>query len=383
MEEAADFADAIGYPVVLKLYSQTITHKTDVGGVQLDLGGRTAVKQAYEFIQKSVAKSVGKEHFDGVTVQPMLELKDGYELIVGASLDPQFGPVMLFGLGGQLVEVFKDSALGLPPLNATLARQMMSQTKIFHALHGVRGRKPINLDELEKILLRFSQLICEQRRIKESDINPLFASPEHLLALDARFVLHPKEVTDDELPRPAIRPYPIQYCSECTITGNVKVTIRPIRPEDEPALVKFHETLSYRTVYMRFGHDFHFAERTTHERLARVCFVDYDRQMYLVACVRDPVSSAEQIVAVGRLSRIRGTKEAIAAMIVADAYQNRGLGSKLAETLRGIAQNEKLERIYARVLQENQYMLQLCKSVGFELKPEEGGRFILGELKVQ
>ena len=201
-------AEEIGFPVVLKLYSQTITHKTDVGGVQLNLGDAAGGATAFRAIKQSVTEKAGAEHFQGVTVQPMVKL-DGYELIVGSSLDPQFGPVLLFGTGGQLVEVFKDRALALPPLNTTLARRMMEQTKIFKALKGVRGRKPVDLPALEDLLVRFSQLVVEQRWIKEIDINPLLASPERLLALDARVVLHGPEVTEEHLPEAAIRPYPI------------------------------------------------------------------------------------------------------------------------------------------------------------------------------
>ena len=160
-----------------------------------------------------MTEKAGAEHFQGVTVQPMVKL-DGYELIIGSSLDSQFGPVMLFGTGGQLVEVFKDRALALPPLNSTLALRMMEQTNIFKALKGVRGRKPVDLAALEELLVRFSQLVVEQPWIKEIDINPLLASPERLLALDARVVIHGPEMTEDKLPAPAIRPYPIHMVKE-------------------------------------------------------------------------------------------------------------------------------------------------------------------------
>ena len=166
-----------------------------------------AVRDAYETIRAAVTERHGAEHFQGVTVQPMVKL-DGYELIIGSSLDPQFGPVLLFGTGGTLVEVFKDRALGLPPLNTTLARRMMEQTKIFEALEGVRGRKPVDLEALERLLVRFSQLVVEQRWIKEIDINPLLASPERIIALDARVVLHDPDIAEEDLPQSAIRPYP-------------------------------------------------------------------------------------------------------------------------------------------------------------------------------
>ncbi len=214
--EALEAAQDIGFPIVLKLYSLTISHKTDVGGVQLNLRDAAAVKAAFQNIKQAVTEKAGAEHFQGVTVQPMAKL-DGYELIIGSSLDSQFGPVILFGTGGQLVEVFKDRALALPPLNSTLALRLMEQTKIFTALKGVRGRKPVNITALEELLVRFSQLVVEQRWIKEIDINPLLASPDRLLALDARVVVHGPEMTEDQLPAAAIRPYPIRMVSEWTM----------------------------------------------------------------------------------------------------------------------------------------------------------------------
>src|SRR5580704_4948456 len=281
-EQAVQAANEIGYPIVLKLYSLTITHKTDVGGVQLNLPDAAAVKTAFHAINQSVTEKVGAEHFQGVTVQPMAKL-DGYELIIGSSLDSQFGPVILFGTGGQLVEVFKDRALALPPLNSTLALRLMEQTKILKALKGVRGRKPINLAALEELLVRFSQLVVEQPWIKEIDINPLLASPERLLALDARVVVHGAEMTEDKLPAAAIRPYPVHLVDEWTMKDGKPVTIRPIRPEDEPAMIDFHKKLSERSVYLRYFQPLKFTQRTAHERLTRTCFIDYDREMALVA----------------------------------------------------------------------------------------------------
>ena len=207
-DNAANAANRMGYPVVLKLHSETVTHKTDVGGVQLNLANQAAVREGYRAIEKSITRLAGREHFLGVTVQPMVRL-EGYELILGASVDAQFGPVLIFGSGGQLVEVYKDSAVGLPPLTSTLARRLMERTKIFTALGGVRGRKPVDLAALEELLVRFSYLVIEQPWIKEIDINPLLASPEGILALDARVLLYPQGAAPR--PIPAIRPYPLQY----------------------------------------------------------------------------------------------------------------------------------------------------------------------------
>ena len=251
----------MGYPVVAKLLSRTITHKTDVGGVILNLRTPDAVREAFAKIRDSVAEKVGAEHFEGVTIQPMINWS-GYELIVGSSPDPQFGPVLLFGMGGQLVEVFKDRALALPPLNTTLARQLIRETTISHALKGVRGRKPIDKDALASLLVRFSELVAEQPRIAEIDINPLLASPERIIALDARVVLHPAEIADADLPRFAIRPYPHEYENEGCTDDGVRMLVRPIRPEDEPTLARFHAGLSTQTVVARYGMDRPLAERT-------------------------------------------------------------------------------------------------------------------------
>ncbi|MFH0750609.1 MAG: acetate--CoA ligase family protein, partial [Chloroflexota bacterium] len=282
IEDAVVAAGRIGYPVVVKLYSHTITHKTDVGGVQLNLKDEDAVRQAYEVIRLSVTERKGAEHFEGVTVQPMVNWT-GYELILGSSIDPQFGPVLLFGMGGQLVELFRDRALGLPPLTTTLARRMMENTTIYGALRGIRGRPGVDLDQLEQLLVRFSQLVVEQRWIAELDINPLLASAERLIALDARVVLHDPSVEARDLPRLAIRPYPRKYASTWTRPDGHVLQIRPIRPEDEPLVVEFHRTLSEETVVQRYLRRLGFDERTAHERLIRICFLDYARELALVA----------------------------------------------------------------------------------------------------
>ncbi|MBD2346720.1 bifunctional acetate--CoA ligase family protein/GNAT family N-acetyltransferase [Anabaena subtropica] len=368
-DEAVRCAESIGYPVVVKLYSQTITHKTDVGGVQLNLPDADAVSRAYRMIAESVEQKVGSEHFLGVTVQPMVKM-DGYELIVGSSLDPQFGPVLLFGAGGQLVEVFQDRAIALPPLNSTLARRMMEHTKIYKALKGVRGRQSIDMEGLEQLMVAFSQLVVEQRWIKEIDINPLLAIPPNplnnnsagLIALDARVVLHEPDVTADQLPKLAIRPYPTQYVENWTMKDGTLVTIRPIRPEDEPLLVQFHKTLSEESVYFRYFHLIKLSHRITHERLTRICFIDYDREMALVA------ESQGEVLAVGRLSKLHGTNTAEFAILVSDRYQCQGLGTELLRRLLQIGRDEQIELITADILADNHGMQRVCEKLGFQLK---------------
>jgi acetyltransferase len=394
--EAVKLAAEIGYPVVLKLHSETITHKTDVGGVQLNLRNAAGIRRAWRKIRNGVEKvqrnrltrpsdtlsltggesrgrrsgagdfSAALPDFLGVTVQPMVSL-DGYELILGSSVDPQFGPVLLFGSGGQLVEVFKDRALGLPPLNATLARRMMEQTRIYEALRGVRGRAPIDLAALEQLLVRFSQLVVEQRWISEVDINPLLVSPERMLALDARIVAHGRDVAEVDLPRPAIRPYPVQYITHWKLKNGLPVTIRPIRPEDEPLMVKFHHSLSEESVYYRYFGQLKLDERIAHERLTRICFNDYDREIALVVEHRDADSGEHVILGVGRLSKAHGLNEAEFALLISDNWHNQGLGTELLKLLVQIGRDEKLARITAQILAENHAMHNVSRKVGFKL----------------
>jgi acetyltransferase len=362
-EETAEKSKQLGFPVVIKIHSETITHKTDVGGVKLNIKDEAAAKTAYEEIKESVTRLAGAEHFLGVTIQPMIKL-EGYEIIVGSSIDPQFGPVLLFGMGGQLVEVFKDRALSLPPLNTTLARRMIERTKIFHALKGVRGRKPVDMVELEKLMVRFSQLVVEQPWIAELDINPLIASPDGLLALDGRVLLHDLHLDEDELPRLAIRPYPYKYVGNWTMRDGREVTIRPIRAEDEPMMYKFHENLSDRSVYLRYLSPMVLSERVTHERLARMTHNDYDREIALVIEGQDEGEKA--IFGVARLSKFRGENdEARFTMLVNDKFQGQGLGKELLKRLLDVARTEKIKRVIAIISPENEAMQKLCRDLGF------------------
>ncbi len=369
-DEATAGAKKIGFPVVLKLHSFTISHKTDVGGVKLNLADEAAVRKAFDEIKQSVSvhPKWGAQHFQGVTVQPFAKF-EGYEVIIGSSMDSQFGPVMLFGSGGQLVEVYKDSALALPPLNTTLARRLMAQTKIYTALKGVRGRKACDIVGMEQLLVRFSQLITEQRWIKELDINPLLASPDRLLALDGRVVLHDLDTPEAKLPRAAIRPYPTKYVSDWTMKNGTELTIRPIAPEDEPLLVKFHEKLSERSVQLRYFHPMKLSQRTAHERLIRVCHTDYNRDIALVAVHTDPATRQKEVVGVGRMSKLPGLSEGEFSVLVSDQFQRQGLGTEFLSRLVKIARDERLEKLTASLLAENTEMQKVCRKLGFKLTP--------------
>jgi len=418
---AVKIADELGYPVVLKIFSETITHKTDVGGVALNLENADAVRRAYREIDSNVRVRVGakhsperdsivnttgsnqthsQEHQDvanasplQVSVQPMIK-SDGYELILGSNTDSQFGPVLLFGMGGQLVEVMQDHALALPPLNTTLARRLMEQTRIYAALQGVRGRAAVDLIALEQLLVRFSHLVTEQRFIKEIDINPLLVSPESPLAplnkvgvrggiaLDARVVVYDRATTLEQLPRLAIRPYPARYSAPWTMKDGTQVRIRPIRPEDEPLIVKFHQGLSDESVYTRYFQFLRLSDRIAHERLTRICFIDYDREMALVAELQDPVSGEVSILGVGRLSRAHGKNEAELAALVTDKYQGKGLGTELWRRLIEIAREEKISKLVADILPENLDMQRVAKRLGFKTHLETLEQLIKAEIEL-
>jgi len=247
---------------------------------------------------------------------------------------------------------------------------MMEQTRIYEALQGVRGQPPVDLPQLEQLLVRVSQLAVEQPRIKELDINPLLASAKGLVALDARVVLHPAEITDADLPRPAIRPYPRQYVWNWRTRGGLDLTIRPIRPEDEPRIAEFHATLSDLSVYMRYLYSIPLRQRVAHERLTRICFIDYDREMVLVAEGNGSGSTAPPIVGVGRLSKLHWSEEAEFALLVSDEFQQHGLGTEFLGRLLEVGRAEGLRRIVGYISAENRRMITLATKAGFRAKPQ-------------
>ncbi|MCB1114421.1 MAG: bifunctional acetate--CoA ligase family protein/GNAT family N-acetyltransferase, partial [Chlamydiia bacterium] len=360
LEEAVKYAEEIGYPVVLKLFSHTITHKTDVGGVKLNLNSVEEVKEAWQEIKAGVEAKEGPGHFQGVTVQEMVRMS-GYEVILGSSIDPQLGPILVFGTGGELVEVYKDRAIGLPPLNRSLASHLMQETKIYEALKGVRGRDPVDLPRLEEILVRFSEMIVENREIEECDINPLKVSDKGIIALDARVLLH-----DDEKPilPLAIRPYPDHYTTEIKLKDGKEVTLRLLRPEDEPLMVEFHKDLSENSVRQRFFEFISLSDRVQHERLTRICFNDYDRELPLAA------TADGEILGVGRLTR-HGDSARLT-LLIRDRFHRKGLGTALIHRLLEIAKEEGISQVTADVLSENEGMLTLLSREGFQSEEKDG-----------
>ena len=353
-EQAVAGAETLGYPVVLKVHSETITHKSDVGGVLLNLKTSAEVEKAFHLIQNRVNPT----DFLGVTVQTMFST-NGYELILGASTDPQFGPVLLFGTGGKLVEVFKDRALALPPLTTSLARRWIEKTKISTALRGVRGQGPVNAEALEKLLVRFSELVLNHPEILEIDINPLLASEKGLVALDARIVICKMDSTDAVV-KPAIRPYPVQYETELKLRDGTLFQFRPLRPEDELRLIEFHRSLSTQSVYSRYLQNFSLSERTQHERLVRLCHVDYDRELAFVA-----LTKTDQIAGLVRVRKQDLLGELT--LMVRDSFQNQGLGFALIHQLILVSHQEGLNALKAWIAPNNLAMKTLLEKLNFKI----------------
>jgi acetyltransferase len=347
-----------------------------VVGVRLNLRDAGDVRTAFRSIQESVSRQAGVRHFQGVSVQQMR--RGDYELIVGSHVDPQFGPVVVFGAGGQYVEVFRDRAIGLPPLNTTLARRLIEQTRISMVLDGFCGHQPVNRNALEQLLVRFSSLVAEQRMIQEIDINPVLATGDELVVLDARIVLYPRNTPAADLPRLAIRPYPTQYQRMWTGRDGREFRIRPIRAEDEPAIVSLHKNLSERSVHQRYFSALSLDFRTAHSRLTRVCFVDYDRELALVA----EIPASKEIVGVARFIR-EGQTDAEFAIVVRDEFQKSGLGSELLGRLLEAARAEGIRRIHSFVLRENAGMLRLCRKLDFELREDSDPALVIAQRELQ
>jgi acetyltransferase len=294
--------------------------------------------------------------------------EEAVELILRKRIDPDFGPIILFGAGGQLVEVWSDRAIGLPPLNATLAKRLMERTRIYAALNGDIGRPQADLRALEKLLIRFSQLVAEQPLIKEIDVNPLLASPRGAIALNARMILSGPDPGAASRSKLVIRPYPAQYVRSWKLADGTAVTIRPIRPEDEPLMITFHKSLSEETVHLRYFGFLGGEALIAHERLVRICFSDYDREIALVVETIQAAQDQRQIIAVARLIKAYGANEAEVAIVISDDWQGKGLGTKLLGDLVAIGRVEGLERIVGYILPENYVMQHICRKLGFTLR---------------
>ncbi len=365
--EAIAHARDMGFPVVLRRRVASRPDRPDPGGVLLNLPDENAVSLAFRALRAFEESTHPGMDFAGVAVQPVVP-RHGYEIQLGSHIDPQFGPALHFGAGGPWGQVFGERALGLPPLNSTLARRMMERTRIYQAMRTGCGGGAIDFDKLDLLLVRFGQLVVEQRRIASVSLNPLLVAPDRMVALDAEVVLHPADASLDALPPLAIRPYPSEYVSSRRVEDGRELTIRPIRPEDEKMMAHFHATLSKDTVYFRYFQQLTLDERVQHERLSEICFIDYDRAMALVAVE----SGGGRILGISRMVKLHGTGDADFAILISDAAQGVGLGTALMQQLIFVARAEGVQRLVGEIHPENRPMLKLCGGLGFSLSKPAG-----------
>jgi acetyltransferase len=363
-QEAVNLATKIGYPVVLKVLAPKVGHKTEVGGVFLNITSDSEVKRCFGEVVKRLKKHYPSAKVDGVTVQPMIS--GDYELMIGAKKDPQFGSVITFGMGGVGVELFKDISVGFPPLNQTLARMMIEKTKVFeHLSKGFRGKPPANLRLIEEILIKFAQLIIDFPQIKEVDVNPLLVDEKRAVALDARIILDTeKSKATPRYKHLIIRPYPKKYVKSFISREEKNVLLRPIRPEDEPFLVELFKTFSERTMRFRF---FKAIKEISHKTLATYCNVDYDREIAIVAELTE--NGEKKIIGMVRLVVEADGESGEVAVVVGDPWQNKGIGTKMIEKIIEISRDMKLKRIFGEIISKNTKIIHILYKTSFEVKP--------------
>ncbi len=368
-DEAVAIASRIGYPVVLKILSPQIIHKTDAGGVILDIKNDDEVRAAFRTIMENAKKYNPNAEIIGVTVQPMVK-KRGCEVILGAKKDVVFGPIVMFGMGGIGVELFRDFSIGLPPLNQTLARRMMEETKVYQLLKGYRGMPPSNIKRLEEVMVLFSHLLIDFPQIKEIDINPLLVDEKEALAIDARIIIDEKLVFQKIEPHQhlVISPYPKKYETLWKLRDGRTVLLRPIKPEDEPLWLEMFKNCSEESIRYKL---FQTLKHMPHEVRVRYCNIDYDREIAIVAELTE--NGKRKIIGAARVSIELDGKTGEIAFLVADPWQGLGLGTKLVDYVIEICKERELESVYGVMLPENRKAIELMKNLGFQLKYMEDG----------
>jgi len=367
-ESAVAAAERMGYPVVLKLDSPDVTHKTEAGGVRLDLAGSVQVAAAFRETIESARRHAPGALIHGVTVQRMVRTSPGVEMILGIKRDPVFGSVLMVGAGGITAEISADRVLGFPPLNESLVMRMLDSLRIRPLLEGFRGRPRVDLDALVRVVLRLSYLASDLPEVVELDVNPLFCSPREVIALDARVVVDPSSGPTRSYAHLALRPYPTELVTRETLKDGTPVRLRPIRPEDEPMWLELLGRCSRESIYSRFRH---FYDWSTHEAAVRYCFIDYEREIALVA-ERD-VADGRELLGVGRLVSDPDLDSVEYAVLVGDPWQNIGLGSLLTERCEAIAASRGARRIVAQTTADNARMMRLFRDRGFEWSHGEEG----------
>jgi acetyltransferase len=369
--EAMLIAGELGASVAMKIDSPDITHKSDVNGVRLNVAGAQAVQDTWQQIVDEVKRRRPEARINGITVEPMVRRTNGRELMVGVIRDPVFGPAIVFGTGGTAVEVHRDRAVALPPLNQFLVADMIRGTRVAKLLGEFRRMPPVDMHALEEVLLRVSELVCELPALQEMDINPLIADESGAIAVDARVVLRPAPPQRDPYGHMAIHPYPAHLVSSWQPASGPAVTVRPIRPEDAELEQAFVRKLSPESRYFRFMDTL---RELTPAMLVRFTQIDYDREMALVATVPDGAGEAE--IGVCRYIANPDGESCEFALVIADDWQRKGLGRRLMGQLIDVARARGLRSMIGHVLAENRGMLQLCQGLGFVITDSIEGAMI-------
>ncbi|MEZ5714751.1 MAG: bifunctional acetate--CoA ligase family protein/GNAT family N-acetyltransferase [Paracoccaceae bacterium] len=356
-------AETVGFPVAMKILSPDISHKSDVGGVQLGLMSAGDVMTAFHQITERAKKMRPEAKIEGVTVERMAEVDDARELVVGVSRDPVFGPVIMFGAGGTMVEILRDNAVGLPPLNAVLADRLIDRTHVARLLNAFRDRHAVKREAVVEVLLRVSDMVCELPEIRELDLNPLFAGPEGVLCVDARIVIARPPSKDGPYDHMAIHPYPRHLTHETHLSDGQRLTIRPIRPEDAEAERGFVKGLSPQAKRFRFMGT---VNELSAEMLARFTQIDYRTEMALVALVGD--EGAQEQIGVARYVINPDRRSCEFAIVVGDQVQHQGIGTRLMKALMEAGRDHGLTLIEGTVLKDNGPMLHLMEELGFRVE---------------
>ncbi|MDD5403274.1 MAG: bifunctional acetate--CoA ligase family protein/GNAT family N-acetyltransferase [Sulfuricella sp.] len=366
--EALLIAEQLGFPVAMKVNSPDISHKTDAGGVRLNLGNAQAVRAAYHEIMENVQRNRPGARMDGISIEPMIVKPNGRELMVGVTSDPVFGPVITFGAGGTTVEIMGDRAVTLPPLNHFLVKDLIHGTHVSRMLGAFRHMPPADMAALESVLLRVSEMVCELPLLMEMDINPLIVDENGVLAADARVVVEYRQPNPDRYAHMAIYPYPTHLVSKWQLADGTDITIRPIRPEDAELEQAFVHDLSEESRYFRFMRS---VQELTPDMLSRFTQIDYSREMALIAVTQE--HGKEMELGVTRFSINPDGESCEFALVVADAMRGKGLGQKLMTALMDAARSKGLKVMEGEVLGNNRNMLKLMTRLGFniETSPED------------
>ncbi len=365
VDQAVQLACEIGYPLVMKILSPDITHKSDVGGVRINLRSTDEVRRAYEDTLRQVRDKCPQVRVDGVTLQPYVAPLYSTETILGCRRDPIFGPVLMLGMGGITAELLHDCTFELPPLDEHLARSMLERLRSWPLFTGFRGRPALAVDRLLETMLRFSTLVVECPEIVECDLNPLVVTTDDVVALDARMTIDPAVIRSTASPygHLAVAPYPEQYDRRVTLMDGTVVVLRPLRPDDEGLWHTMVDAASEQSIMFRFRSLF---RSVVHNQAVRYCFIDYDREMAFIAEVE--VQGRRELVAVGRLVADRDHDRAEFGILVVDAWQGRGLGGMLLDMCLQHAREAGYKSVYAETSWDNQRILSLFRKRGFQIE---------------